>query len=108
MKDKYKVIELEDTGDIECDTDGCEFKFTQVTSDKLKEFIGHPCPDCGENLLTLEDYTHHKNLRNVIRVINWLCFPLTFLTRRKKVEDCSTVNYHHHAGKTTINDESRV
>lgn len=41
---------------IKCDNPKCDYKDESVTYEQYPEYINKPCPTCGENLLTQEDY----------------------------------------------------
>jgi len=64
-----KNIEIEDTG-LQCDN--CDWKDKSITFDIYKNWIDKPCPKCGENVLTEEDYTNAETLRNAIDILNSL------------------------------------
>lgn len=53
---------------IICDNPLCNHK-ESTTEKKLSSFINKPCPKCGENLLTVEDYNHHSLLIAVMKKV---------------------------------------
>lgn len=56
-------IEMSNHG-VKCDNSGCDFVVSFEAFEEYEQFINKPCPKCGENLLTQEDYdmvhTLHK------------------------------------------------
>lgn len=69
---KRQFIEMYQEYSIVCDNKQCDYKVKSPTGDPNEDIHGYlnvPCPKCGENLLTVEDYL--TSLR-VLKVINWL------------------------------------
>lgn len=50
---------------LKCDY--CDFKDPDVAREQYEESINRKCPKCGENLLTLEDYTYVIILENAVK-----------------------------------------
>jgi len=74
MKDKedkknYNNIEVVNEGGLKCDNPICEYKDNTPFED-YEDCIGKPCPECGDNLLTEEDYARSVVLRQSIDLIN--------------------------------------
>ncbi|MNB94637.1 hypothetical protein D3C81_428280 [compost metagenome] len=65
MKD---AIRYEISG-IKCDTEGCDFKDETVSLEDYSQWLNKPCPKCGGNLLTEEDY---KNVNDLIALTSML------------------------------------
>ena len=104
MKNKYKVIESGYSGLI-CDNPKCNYEDNFIIPpNELRDHINRACPECGDNLLTENDCNHHTSLLKVINIINVVCFPFMFLKGGKKEKDTKCITYHHHAGKTTIEE----
>jgi ssDNA-binding Zn-finger/Zn-ribbon topoisomerase 1 len=75
-----KLIETTQATLIECDNPVCDYNIPNPTGSPLtetKDYINMPCPKCGENLLTLEDYLTHKK---VLKIITWLNKWFSWLT----------------------------
>lgn len=62
-------INIENNG-IQCDH--CDWVDETVSFEELHEWLGRPCPVCGKNLLTEEDYNNAVILNNVVNYINSL------------------------------------
>ncbi len=62
-------IEYEDTG-LKCDNPNCDWTDTTISLNELSNYINKPCPKCGENVLTEEDYNNAMALEGMINVIN--------------------------------------
>ena len=57
MEDKeYKQEDLIQFSGIKCDTDGCGYHNPDVKFEQYPEYVNKPCPQCGANLLTQENY----------------------------------------------------
>ena len=48
-------LKVEHTG-LKCDNPNCDWKDTTITVEDYPNWINKPCPKCGENVLTEEDY----------------------------------------------------
>ena len=67
-----KLIEFDQKFVVECDKSGCGYKIPWTDGDLIevtKEYINKPCPECGENLCTQEDY---DNWVSMIKATNWV------------------------------------
>lgn len=65
---KKKLIHINQENFLKCDF--CDFVLKDKSENRTEEsYIGESCPDCGENLLTKDDFIRH---RKVMRFINWL------------------------------------
>jgi hypothetical protein len=92
-----KLIRIEQEVLVKCDNPRCGFKVINESKDpnaESKEFINKDCPDCGENLLTQEDYDRFERLMRKINWINkwfgWLNFSWLFeegIPKEEVVED---------------------
>jgi len=58
---------LESLG-IKCDF--CTWKDTTVSIVDMEIWINKPCPECGNNLLTLDDFINAQILINAVEVCN--------------------------------------
>ena len=92
-----KIFEIEQEFLIICDNEKCDYKIPNETKDpnvESKQYINMPCPKCGENLLTQEDYNSATAL---MRTINW-CNKwfgwLGYFNRKRKVTSVSTIHVH--------------
>jgi hypothetical protein len=84
-----KLIKITQEYLIQCDNEKCDYKI--LNPDKnidtyLKFYINMPCPQCGENLLTEQDYLDHLKLMSAIKFINkWFSWLTIFMfTKREK------------------------
>lgn len=50
-----QAVEIE-IGGIKCDATGCTFTDPSVALRDYEQWLDRPCPACGANLLTVEDY----------------------------------------------------
>ncbi len=71
-----KLIEVYQENLIECDNHLCNYVVKNETGNiniDSEEYIDMPCPNCGENLLTYQDYKDYKKFVNLIKWTNkWL------------------------------------
>jgi hypothetical protein len=93
-----KLIErdYEDEDLVVCDNKDCDFhvKSTKDNQDTLILFLNVPCPQCGENLLTKEDFITYMRVTKLVDRINrsfgWLTLFMPKNRKYKKV----TVHCH--------------
>ncbi len=60
---------------IECDNINCDYVVINPTGsiyEDASKYIDKPCPICGYNLLTKEDYKQSKSIERFIKIINFL------------------------------------
>ena len=79
---------------LKCDNPECDYRDDTVNFEEYESRIDSSCPDCGENLLTQEDYEkafrtikyvlYFNKIRNIMRWTNPKhYFRLLFGDRRK-------------------------
>ena len=66
---EMKNIEKIESG-ICCDNTECTYEDKTVESDDYINWVNKPCPECGENLLTEEDYLTSLNLDILVNLVN--------------------------------------
>lgn len=96
---KRKLIEIQQEHSIVCDNKQCGYEIKSTTGDPNEDISGYlnmPCPDCGQNLLTEQDYLQSLKL---LRIVNWLnkWFSWTTIFVSKKTKQKS-VSVHFHNG----------
>lgn len=57
-------------GGIKCDNPKCDFTDMSVQVEDYKQWLNKPCPECGENLLTEEDYRNTQFLVGLVELVN--------------------------------------
>jgi hypothetical protein len=67
MEKNYTELRI---GGIKCDS--CDFTDNTVKESDYLAWLNKPCPKCGENLLTEEDYEMSLFLRNAVDFMNTL------------------------------------
>jgi len=70
MEENKKRIEVLRDGGLQCDNSECDYTNMDIHTDDYKEWIDAPCPKCGENLLTEDDFLRSLALRETIDMIN--------------------------------------
>jgi uncharacterized paraquat-inducible protein A len=64
-----KHIEEAGSG-IVCDNPKCDYEDMTVSHKDLDQWLNKPCPKCGENLLTEEDFKDHAKLMATVNLLN--------------------------------------
>lgn len=80
-----KLIEKQQNYLVTCDNPKCGYAvpYTDATEKSLVLFIDKPCPKCGENLLTMEDYLQYQNLMKVVNFMNrWFSWITIFYSKK--------------------------
>lgn len=94
-----KLIEVSQENEVICDNPECDFVIPNVSKDPDKDsrqYINIPCPKCGENLLTEEDYLQWLALHKYVRFINkWFSWLTVFI---KEPKERQTIETHVHNG----------
>ena len=92
-----KLIERRQENLIVCDNPACDYKYhyNGTSDDLLLAFINVPCPKCGQNLLTPEDYLATRRLMKIVDRINkWFSWITIFLPKEKN----ATIEVNVHNG----------
>lgn len=83
-----KLIEVSREMLIVCDNPKCGYNipYNKDSDTDLKKYINTPCPECGQNLLTEEDYLRDKKVMQTINFINkWFSWMTIFIRKPKVV-----------------------
>lgn len=85
---------------VVCDNESCDYSVPYTESGELllAQFIGKPCPKCGQVLLTKEDYLQYQNVMKVVNFINRWFSWLTIFCSKKSLAKGSVVSVHVHNG----------
>lgn len=92
-----KIVHLTDMS-LLCDACG----HTMLVADHGPHLIGTPCPECGADMLTQQDYDDGVRLLEQIEQINSL---FGFLGSETPSEDASVVGLNPHDGALNIRIE---
>lgn len=68
-----KALTLDIHG-IKCDNKDCNYKDMSVKMEDYDKWLNKPCPECGQNLLTQEDYDISNEFVKLTNMINKI-FP---------------------------------
>lgn len=94
---KRQLIEINQEFLIQCDNPECDYKVHNLTGDPYADtwpYVGKPCPECGENLLTIEDQLQAERVLKVIKWLNkWFSWLTIFIPPTK-----DKVGVHVHNG----------
>lgn len=66
MKDALEI----NIGGLQCDNSDCDFKDMSIKVEEYEQWLNKPCPKCGENLLTEDDYRNAQFLLEMVKVAN--------------------------------------
>ena len=64
---KYNNASL-NIGGLKCDH--CDWSDMTIPLSDYEKYIGSPCPKCGENILTQEDYDETMNMVQAVEIVN--------------------------------------
>lgn len=71
---------------LKCDNPNCDWEDMSIKQGEYESWINKPCPKCGENVLTQDDYLRAVIVRMMASVINSMS-PEDFATLSKEVTD---------------------
>ena len=95
---KRKLIEQSQEKFIVCDNNDCNYEIIFDKKLNLIEYIEEPCPCCGDNLLTIEDYLTSLKLQKAVNFVNKWFSWLTWFSEKVKKKDKTRVNVHVYKG----------
>lgn len=102
------LIEIKKMGGIKCDNPDCDYRDETVKVEDYSNWLDRPCPKCGNNLLTKEDYKSFKKLLSLIKVINKIGRLLPKKTIKKLEEEPKELVHigWNGSGKFSIKDKT--
>jgi hypothetical protein len=68
--EEFDTIEVSKSGGLNCDNPDCDWSDGTIPCSDYEKWVNKPCPECGENLLTEEDFNKTTQLMDAINVIN--------------------------------------
>lgn len=68
--ENYNNIEIAKSGGLNCDNPNCDWSDMSIEVSDYKNWVNKPCPECGESLLTQEDYDKTVKFMDAINLIN--------------------------------------
>ncbi len=69
INEMEKNVEVQSSG-LKCDNTNCDYDDSTVKFEDLSKWVDKPCPKCGENLLTLEDFQRAEILMKTVDLVN--------------------------------------
>lgn len=60
------------SGGLQCDNPSCDWTDETVKVENYKQWLNAPCPKCGENVLTQEDFDTVLKVMEMVDLINAL------------------------------------
>lgn len=70
--ENYNHLAVLKSGGLKCDNPSCDFVDESIKREDYEQWVNAPCPKCGENLLTEEDYNNVLALQYTIEFLNTL------------------------------------
>ena len=97
---KYrKLIEVSQQNNVVCDNPNCDYVVENISdnpNEDCKIYLNVPCPKCGQNLLTEQDYIQWIALHKYVRFVNkWFSWISIFI---KDSKEKSQMEVHVHNG----------
>ncbi len=68
--ENYNNVEITQSGGIFCDNPDCGWGDETIKVEDYKDWVNKPCPDCGESVLTQDDFDKTNKFMDAINVIN--------------------------------------
>jgi hypothetical protein len=68
-KDQEERIQV-NHGGLKCDNPACDWVDPTIQVEDYKDWLNAPCPKCGENVLTEEDFNNTMFLRSIVGLVN--------------------------------------
>ena len=94
-----QLIDITQDNAIVCDNKNCDYTIPNVLKTPnytIDKYINKPCPDCGDNLLTEEDYNTYIKTMKIIKWVNrWFSWLTVFSYKKNKTK---IVEVHFHKG----------
>ena len=59
-------------GGLVCDNEKCDYEDMSIKQSDYKDWVNKPCPKCGENLLTEEDFINAEKMQLAVNFMNSL------------------------------------
>jgi hypothetical protein len=78
-----------------CDSPACDWKDEAISSEDYHKYVDTPCPHCGANILTQDDFKRTEIILNFISRVNnfFAFFGLKRIKKGSKVTS-GTINVH--------------
>ena len=97
---KRQLIERSQKSLIVCDNTKCNYEIPYSIEEEknIVSYINKSCPQCGENLLTKEDYIQYYKILKVVNWLNkWFSWTMYFVSK-KSWENRQTFKVHTYKG----------
>lgn len=99
------VINITKIGGIKCDNPNCNYADASVPVSNYPKWINKPCPVCGSNLLTEDDYTAfmkmYKGIQGLNRILGMLPGAKKMAERNCRKETAVKISFDG-SGKSNI------
>lgn len=103
---KRPLIEIEQESLVQCDSPGCNYSIPNSTgnpNERVDEYLNTPCPECGKNLLTIEDLHRYKKMLSIVNFLNrWFSWLNIFSSKKSKYRK---IGHYHTKTGFTLNDD---
>lgn len=68
--ENYNNIEIESSGGLKCDNINCNWEDMSIPIEDYVNWVNKPCPECGDVVLTEDDFNKTNQIMNAIKTIN--------------------------------------
>lgn len=95
------LIEKSQNSLITCDNTKCNYTipYSQEEEHNTYKYINKPCPLCGENLLTEQDYLQHQKVVKLVNWLNrWFSWTTYFYSKKSWDKNRKEISVHVHDG----------
>lgn len=65
----HNVVDLRTNGLI-CDNENCDWKDTSITFEEFNNWVKAPCPKCGQEVLSVQDFKNTVIAHTVVHIFN--------------------------------------
>jgi len=87
---------------LKCDAEGCDHR--ETVGGLSADLIGKPCPKCGANLLTEEDF---RSSQSMVAAVEFMKALGLVKDPSEATGNETVVTWGHHNGTTTITAKER-
>ena len=68
--DPFKIPMTTQISGLKCDNAECDYRDEDIPGSDYEQHINKPCPNCGENLLTQDDYDKVQQIQKQVMDLN--------------------------------------
>ena len=101
---KRQLIETHIDPKVVCDNPSCDYTESYTETTSLIDYVNKPCPKCGENLCTEQDYKTYMGMMKTVKWLNkWFSWLTWFYSKKSYEKNQDVVSIHVHDGIKVTN-----